>query len=257
MKDLKTNLLRYHQREQLKSDVANAEMMLPHAKAEDRGVLLSNIKRTKRQLDAQSPEPLTGKEKDTLNALEKKLRSRITTNMPPEEVMRKNPAGAVDWAAKWEKSNKSLIRMWKNIKIQLNPDSSDRDLANIERYRPSGQMDRLRGDAQIPGVMSYHNIPEEQWPFEPPTNTAAEQAKRRYEDHDAESEVNQALDDFDKAEEVVEEDETVDKRKGEPSPERKAILQQRLANAREILAKQRAEQKQLDETLEAVPVKVD
>jgi hypothetical protein len=133
MQDLKKNLLRYHQREQLQGEIKQAEDMLTQAKPEDRGTIHANITRTRRQLDSQSPTPLTPKEKDTLSNLEKKLRSRITTNMPTEEVMRKNPAGAVDWHQKWEKINKPLIRMWKNAMIQLNPDSSDRDLSNIER----------------------------------------------------------------------------------------------------------------------------
>ena len=69
MKDLNTNLLRFPQREQLQSDIENAETMLPHAKPDDRGTIVSNIKKSKAQLHAQSPEPLTGKEKDTLHFL--------------------------------------------------------------------------------------------------------------------------------------------------------------------------------------------
>jgi len=246
MQDLKKNLLRYHQREQLKSDIAQSESMLAQAKPEDRGTILTSIKRTKHQLESQSPTPLTAKEKDTLSALEKKLRARITTNMPTEEVMRKNPAGAVDWHQKWEKINKPLVRMWKNAVIQLNPDSSDRDLSNIERYRPSGQTDRMRTDAQIPGLMSYGNIPEENWPFDAPENTAAKQAERVYAAEHAESDVNEALVQLDKDEE----EEQISK----CSPEQRAILSERLAHGREVLAKKRAEAKQLEEALEGKEV---
>jgi hypothetical protein len=249
MRDLKTNLLRYHQREQLKGEIRQAEDMLSQAKPEDRGTINANISRTKRQLESQSPVPLTSKEKDTLSGLEKKLIKKITHNMPPEEVMRKNPAGAVDWHMKWEKINKPLIRMWKNVRIQLNPDSQDRDLSNIERYRPSGQLDHLRSDAQIPGVMSYHNISDEQWPFDPPTNTASEQNKRVYSEGVAEAEVDAALDEVTIAEDEEESIKT-------ESPEQRAALLDRLSKARAALAQKRADAKQLEaalvETTEAV-----
>lgn len=254
MKDLNINLLRFNQREQLQHEVQQAETHMQYAKPEERGAISAGIKRTKKHLEDNSPEPLTGKEKDKLNALEKKLRDRITTNMPTEEVMRKNPAGAVDWHTKWEKANKKLIRMWKNIKIQLNPDNSDRDLSNIERYRPSGQTDRMRTDAQIPGMMSYGNVPDENWPFDAPENTAAKQAQRRFDEEQAETQVNQALEELDAHESQAEENEEVlDGRKKPLSPEQEAILLQRLANARAAKAKKAAEEKQLSETLEAVP----
>lgn len=256
MKDLKINLLRHHQREQLKNEISHAESMLKQAKPADRGNIVNNIRRTTKQLNDQSPEPLTGKEKDKLSDLEKKLRARITTNMPTDEVMRKNPAGAVDWHTKWEKANKSLIRMWRNIKIQLHPESQDRDLVNLERYRPSGQTDRLRTDAQIAGHMSYGNVPDENWPFEAPQNTAAAQVQRRYDEEQAESTVNQALETLDESTIFKEEEaeEVTDGRKKPLSPEQEAILLQRLANARAAKAKKAAEEKQLSETLDAVPV---
>jgi hypothetical protein len=246
MKDLKTNLLRFHQREQLQGEIKQAESMLAQAKPDERGTINASITRTKRQLESQSPGALTGKEKDTLYALEKKLRTRITTNMPSEEVMRKNPAGAVDWHQKWEKINKPLIRMWKNATIQLNPDSQDRDLSNIERFRPSGQTDRMRTDAQIPGLMSYGNVPDENWPFDPPQTTAAVQASKHYDESLAENDVNQALEDLDKVEDE----------EGVPgcSAEQRAILSERLAKGREVKRKKREEELQLQAALAGEPV---
>lgn len=249
MKDLNVNLLRHAQRQQLQNEATQIEDMLPRAKPEDQAVMRSTLKRTKQQLHTQSPEPLTGKEKDTLAALEKKLIARITTNMPTEEVMRKNPAGATDWHNKWQNANKKLIRMWKNVRIQLNPDNSDKDLANIERHRPSGQTDRMRTDAQIPGMMSYGNIPEELWPFDAPQNTALEQAKRNnVTEEEAEGAVNAALEAFDSTELDAHVD-TEDKRKGPVSPEQHAILVKRLADAREAKKKKAEEESQLQEAL--------
>lgn len=246
MKDLNATLLRYNQREDLIKDIENSERMLPKAKDEGVALLQNSIRRAKKQLNEQSPEPLSGKEKDTLNKLEKQLREKFTQNMPTQEVMRKNPAGAVDWHQRWEKRNKKLIRMWKNIKIQLNPDSQDRDLANIERYRPSGAVDRLRGDAQIPGVMSYHDIPEENWPFDPPLNTAAEQAKRRFEDADAETAVNAAIANLDEEDAFVPEE---PKEKTPLTAEQKAVLVNRLALAREAKKQKAIEEAQVEEAL--------
>lgn len=253
MKDLKTNLLRYNQREQIQGEISQAEDMLKSAKTDDANIIRSNMHKAKRMLEAGSPEPLTAKEKDTLSALEKKLAARIRVNMPTDEAMRKNPVGAVDHSVRWEKANKPLIRMWKNVRIQLNPDSSERDLANVERLRPSGQMDRMRLDAQIPGIMSYGNIPEELWPFLPPTNTALEQVKRAYETKEAEDAVDEVIAQVDVAEEET--DSAVLTEEEEAAQlEKHAQRIQILEKARAALKKKREEDKQLQESLNAVPV---
>lgn len=133
-------------------------------------------------LEQYAPEPLPGHEKDLLSKKEVELREQWTQGMPTEEEMRKNPAGMVDRHRKWEKANKPAILAWKNIRRQLEPDSDDPDLANIERYRPSGVMDRMVASAQISGAMNYRSVPQEKWDqaFEgkKPVNTALEQAKK-------------------------------------------------------------------------------
>ena len=251
MKDLKTNLLRFHQREELSDEVKNLDSGLKHAVGEDVGILTNRRRKAQKQLDAQSPEPLTGAEKDKLNALEKRLRERITHNMPTEEVMRKNPTGAVDWHQRWERATKPLVRMWKNVRIQLNPDNSDRDLANIERYRPCGAQNKLRTDAQISGHMSYGNIDDEQWPFAKPENTSLDQAKRRYEEEDADSDVNAALDTLDAEEQNKESDgqERGFGPKGDMTAVEYAEVTARLQKARDARTKKLADAKQLDEQM--------
>lgn len=255
MKDLKTNLLRHHQRQELQTEIDGFNQAMPHAKGEDIGILQRRKKQTEKQLWSQSPEPLTGAEKDKLKALERRLRDRITENMPTEEVMRKNPVGAVDWHTRWSKATKPLVRMWKNARIQLNPDSEDRDLANIERYRPSGQMDRMRSDAQIPGMMTYGTIDDEQWPFPKPENTALDQAKRVYEESEAESDVNKALDVFD-TEEVSQEDPAGEGTgygpKGKLTLEQYTEVTERLAQARAVRKKKIEDERQLDEQMAKV-----
>jgi hypothetical protein len=255
MKDLNQNLLRHHQREELKTDIERMDNMLPHAKGDDRGSILRRRENTKKMLADQSPEPLTGAEKDKLHKLEQKLREKITHNMPSEEVMRKNPVGAVDWHQRWEKANKHAVKLWKNVRIQLNPDNSDRDLANIDRYRPSGQTDRMRTDAQIPGLMSYGDIDEADWPFDAPKNTALEQVKRRYDENLAENDVNAALEELDKADiRPTQEEPTGFGPSGKLSAEQYAALEDRLKKGREALAKKRADQKQLEAEFDALPV---
>lgn len=252
MKDLKQNLLRYHERQELQSEIDSMDQTLAYAKPDDKPVILQRKERARKQLAHGSPEPLTGLEKDKLSKLEKRLREKIVENMPPEEVMRKNPVGAIDWHQKWEKVNKPLILMWKNCRIQLNPESSDKDLANIERYRPSGQLDRMRTDAQISGIMSYGNVPDENWPFDAPQNTAALQAKRVYDAEQAGQDVDSALAQLG-AEEVKE---VITDGFG-PNKSMTAVeyanRESQLVYAREVLAKKRAEKKQLEESLQSVP----
>src|SRR5574341_411952 len=193
MKDLKQNLLRYNQRELLKRDLENYELSLQEAKGPDRAVLLRRKAQTERMLHDQSPVPLTPKEKDKLSDLEKKLRTRIVENMPSDEVMRRNPPGAVDWNRRWLEANKRLIRIWKNTRIQLNPDSQDRDLANIERYRPSNRLHGPTSGAQISGAMSYSDVPDANWPFDAQPNSALVQAQKHYDEQSAEEEVEKAF----------------------------------------------------------------
>ena len=178
MKDLNINLLRKRERDEKHDEIAKEQRLLDHPKIEDKTQVKKNIGLLKHQLEKLSPEPLTPIEKDKLSAMEKRLAAKIQDGMPTDETMRKNPVGAIDQHTAWERANKKLIKWWKNVRIQLNPDSDDRDLSNVERLRPRGQMDRMRTDAQIGGHMAYGDIDPSQWPFEQPDNTALEQAKR-------------------------------------------------------------------------------
>ena len=61
MKDLKTNLLRHHQREELKAEIQQMEDVLPHVKPDDKPALVQRKIRAQKQLEAGSPEPLTSR----------------------------------------------------------------------------------------------------------------------------------------------------------------------------------------------------
>lgn len=187
MKPLNTTLLKHDQiaqlteeKESLREAVSPAN---PFRKNIEKPQLMhQRLKQIESTLEKYAPEPLEGHEKDTLAKRELELREKWTQGMPTEEEMRKNPAGMVDRHRKWEKVNKSAILEWKNIRRQLEAGSDDPDLSNIERYRPTGHMDRMRTDAQIPGMMTYHKIPDEKWDMafegKKPENTALAQVER-------------------------------------------------------------------------------
>ena len=176
-------LLRHHQREDLKQEIKGMSDMLPNLKShDDRGQVVSRMKRLERSLIAQSPPELSASEKNVLYKESKKLEEEFTQGMLSREEMRKNPAGSVGQHMRWERENKQKILRWKNLQQVLDPQSDDPDLSNYERLRPNGAVDRFRSDAQITGKMSYLNVPQENWDqaFEGkgPTNSALQQAQR-------------------------------------------------------------------------------
>jgi hypothetical protein len=144
-----------------------------------------------RQLKEHSPPTnLSGETKDALDSRRKHLEEKITSGMPPREVMRRNPPGAVDWNRSWETANKDHVLEWKNIKRAQAPDSDARDLANIEVLRPSmmrpGEA-TFMADAQIPGHFAYSNVPAENWQQtfgEAKMDTPLKQAERREVEED-------------------------------------------------------------------------
>lgn len=204
-------LLRYHQREELKGEIESMESMLPSLKTPtDRGEVSKRLKRLQQSLVAQSPTELPGELKDKLYQESRAIETDLQSGMLSQEEMRKNPAGAVGQHMRWERANKKKILRWKNIQQMLDPSSDDPDLSNFERFRPVGAIDRLRTDAQISGHMSYGNVPQARWDLafegKGPTNSALQQAQRVQEEK---------------------------KKTHIYTPEQKEILKQRLAMARE------------------------
>ena len=164
-----TQILRYHQREELQQEITDIDSALNPANqfklrsGSDVAEASSRMRRLKKQLEKFSPPEVDGSVKDKLHKRSQELEEQIIVGMPTAEEMRKNPAGMVGRHMRWEKANKQKILEWKNLQQMLEPDSNDHDLSNFERLRPSGEMDRFRGDAQINGLMSYGNIPQEFW----------------------------------------------------------------------------------------------
>ena len=181
--DLSKPILRHHQREDYKSEIASMTEMLPQLKTpQDRGNVQRRLERLKQTLESQSPPEVTGAMRDRLMARATELESKILPGMLSQEEMRKNPAGSVGQHMRHSGGTKKMVMEWKNIQQVLEPDSDDPDLSNFERLRPSGVQDRVRVNAQISGKMSYTKVPAEKWDqaFEGkgPENTALAQAKR-------------------------------------------------------------------------------
>lgn len=186
--DTTQNLLRPDQMSEYQRDIDSAKRQLDNPNVQDKGAVRKRLTEISRQYDAQAPRPITdGKLKDRLAAEAKQLLDEITPGMLSQEEMRKNPPRAVDRHMKWEAANKKKILRWKKIQLMLNADQSrphtwDRDAANLEAYRPEGASNRVRLDAQIPGAMSYGNVPDENWKAAfgstAPDNSALNQAIR-------------------------------------------------------------------------------
>lgn len=189
MKPIDQNLLRPNQIDSLKREQEDlqgviygrpgADGSLPGYRSQAPGEVRGRLRRVDKMLADQAPEPLTGDEADKASKLEKELRTEITHGMLSAEEMRKNPATAVDRHMRWEKVNKAKILRWKNLRLQLNAGSEERDVANLEQYRPASSGHRIMTDAQIPGLHTMSEQAKDNWPLgEPKCDTAVAQNAR-------------------------------------------------------------------------------
>jgi len=186
IRPLTQNLLRANRRQKLLEEKSGHEAQLRNPYAQDKGAAIQSIKNIDKMLLEQSPLPIsevTAAEKDKLWNMEKALAEEIREGLPCTEDQRRCPAGNIGRHMRAEKGLKKKILTWKNIRIQLNPDDTDPDLANIEMLRKEKGTDGTTGfvsDAMGPrGHLSYGNIPEQQWPLGPATaDTALAQTKR-------------------------------------------------------------------------------
>ncbi len=188
-----TRYLRFEERESREGELKQIEDVLaappwanPHMTAETRRGLDIRKKEIRKDLNRNSPKPISGETRDAVAALERQLAEKIREGMPANEVMRRNPPGAVDAHIKWEKANKDRILAWKNCRVLLNPDSNEKDLCNVEMLRPSlampGSASTFMPDAQISGHFAMTPLARENWPLgEPTVSTALQQAKEREE----------------------------------------------------------------------------
>lgn len=147
-------LLRPHQLADAQDErrTLEAKMRSPHI--QDKGEVAKQIKRLDASLNQQTPKPFVGKDLDKAIEFERELREKIVQGMPSHEEMRKAPPGAIDKHLNWEKRNKVNVELWKNLMLRLNHDSTDRDVANFEKHRPTASRLNMDG-AQITGTQYY------------------------------------------------------------------------------------------------------
>jgi len=180
------NLLRHRQRSEMQEERDNLEKQSKNPHLQHPGEVVKEMRRLDKQLLTQSPKTLTPIEKDTLSRVQKELTDSIRSGMVSHEDMRRNPPGAVHRHMQWEKANKKKIHLWKNIKIQLDPENADPDLSNLEMIRPhvteTGAA-TFNPNAQIPGSFAMTPQAKANWPAEMPqqgtVNSPLVQAQRR------------------------------------------------------------------------------
>lgn len=157
-------LLRPRQLNALHGEEKRLESVLsapPHiAGTVNRGEMTRQLKRIKTEREAQTPTAYREHELDDAHRREVELRQFWLEGMPTQAEMRRNPAGAVDKHRRWERAKKAAIIEWKNIQLRLHASSTgvdghlddERDVANIERFRPAEAGHELNmHNEQIPG----------------------------------------------------------------------------------------------------------
>lgn len=152
----------------------------------DRGAATKRYRQLNQILAQQAPKKIeeAGRANRVKQLIGEVIAQVITPTMLPQSVMRRNPAGAVDRTLKGEFSSayKRAALAVKRGLFALDPETTDPNHANLEKYRPAGLAPNgstFMADAQFPGYMTYSHIPEERWPFAPPVNTAVQQVAAR------------------------------------------------------------------------------
>lgn len=155
--DSKTTFLRQHQRQEWEREIRHTDQLLA-ANASTEKKFLANATRIRQQnearkklLAAQTPRELRPEERDTVAKLNRELLADVREGMVTQVEQRRGGPGIVDRIRRWHAAKKAKALLWKKTQILLHPDSTDRDLCNLERFRPTGAMSALTTDADIPG----------------------------------------------------------------------------------------------------------
>ena len=149
--------LRKHQRDEHNAEIAAIERQLADPVERKRlhnpGRLAQDVQRRRRNVDAQTPPPLTPIQRDKISRLERACVTQATPGMVSAEELRSRPTGVTDQLVAWDAANKSAVLLWKRCRLLLNPDSAARDLCNFERFRPARPESRnLYTDSPIPRI---------------------------------------------------------------------------------------------------------
>lgn len=152
------------QEEKRIAETINAPPHLRNA-IQDRGQLMSTLKKLRTSLERDSPRKFEGQELDKAVKREKELREAMVADMCTQAEMRRNPPGAVDKLLMFEQKHKKNHAEWQNLRRRLYVSGvladnvSERSLSNLELYRPAGGSGELPMDgAQIPQAKTFHGL---------------------------------------------------------------------------------------------------
>ena len=155
----------------------------------DRALAKRRVRELRKILDTQAPKKITGPRANEVYALCQRLRDEVfQPAMLPAAVARRAPSGAVGHIQRTEFTptwNRAAVAFKRAIRA-LDPENPDPDLANLERFRPSGE--GLNGaatfdtSAVIPGNFAFGARAKANWPLgEPTVTTPLAQAQAREE----------------------------------------------------------------------------
>jgi hypothetical protein len=180
-------LLRPHQMVNYQKDIEQCNADLKNPGIQKRGEVMKRKRQLEYQFNDQAPQPVTDPIlRDKAGKILKSIKDKVRVGMPTEEEMRKASNTTVEQHRRWERANKKLIGVMRNIERQLetdtsDPDTWDRSLGDTEKLRPrSVAQSRYVSDALIPGKFSMSDLPSENWDqiFDHQPNSALEQAKK-------------------------------------------------------------------------------
>lgn len=174
--------LRHHEREKRKDEANRIRSMLDPVNIQLAKMGSQSISQARQHLNAleddleknSPPTDLSGSARDALWKELKREEDIYRQGLLTHEQMRRNHVGAVDRHIRHERTvvdgmtNKTRALKIKNLRVLINPDSDEQDLANLEDLRSHGIMPGVAqpytSEAQIPGVFAMSPLAKQNWP---------------------------------------------------------------------------------------------
>lgn len=158
--------MRPSERTELQADIEAIESQLsdrhPGARLEDRPEAVRRLKRMKAELERRQPPRLSGPEKDEAAREAVALTEYLSSKMLSYDEMRKNPPGSVGKNTAYHKQTKNAQLRLKALRQELEPDSDDPDVANLETIRPISNRNISFDGSQIGGERIF-SVPSESY----------------------------------------------------------------------------------------------
>ena len=166
---LAVNYLRFHQRKERQREIEDVERVLSdpleRKNLSNPGRLRQQNEERKRAYHSQVPPKLTASQRDKIERLNREALASAKEGMLSAEELRHKPPGTPDRLRSYERAKKPHILIWKRSQILLHPDSEDRDLCNLEKFRPSRPTVDLLANADLPAIHAMSPQAKENWPL--------------------------------------------------------------------------------------------